>query len=149
MGCEDGVRAAVRRYCRGVDRMDETLLRQAFHPDARIRMGDAVDGGVDDLVAFLWRFLPRRAMTMHYACDVLVEPVGPTAARAETYGFAVQRGPDLVTGFRYLDHLVAHEGRWVITDRTTTTEWVSTDHPAPLPPGVPTGIRTHPTEGTR
>lgn len=148
---EREIRQAQLRYARGVDRMDEALVRSAFAPDATIIMG-GFEGPVDEFVALVWRLVGRLDMTMHYLTNAFVElsPTDTDRARAETYGFALQRSPNeppkgnLITGFRYLDEFARRDGRWVITRRVTVSEWARVDDLAgqwPLAPGSSGGTR--------
>ncbi|SMC96158.1 nuclear transport factor 2 family protein [Lentzea albidocapillata] len=145
---EHEISRTLLRYCRGVDGMDEALVRSAFHPDASIRMG-GFDGGVDEFIAFLWKVISRRTMTMHYLTNTSAE-FDPAGADVESYGIAFQRGAEpppkgnLITGFRYLDRFTERDGRWLVAERTTSTEWNRVDDlPGqwPLPDGVRSGIR--------
>lgn len=145
---EHEISRALLRYCRGVDGMDEAMVRNAFHPDASIRMGH-FHGGVDEFVAFLWKVISARTMTMHYLTNTSVG-FGPAGADVESYGIAVQGGVgpppkgNVLTGFRYLDRCTERDGRWLISERTAVTEWNRADDlPGPwsLPDGVQPSIR--------
>ncbi|WP_051265510.1 nuclear transport factor 2 family protein [Nakamurella lactea] len=148
---ERDIERALLRYCRGVDRMDAGLVRSAFHPDARVCMGEFT-GSVDELVAVIWKLVGRRTMTMHYLTNTLVEfdPADPARARSESYGFALQPSTaeppkgNLINGFRYLDTFTLTRGQWRIAERVTVSEWLRVDDPAgqwPLPAGATTGSR--------
>lgn len=148
---EREIKQALLRYCRGVDRMDEQLVRSAFRADAVITMGEFT-GGIDELLTMIWKLVGRRTMTMHYLTNILVEfdPDDPAASRAESYGFALQRSTsappkgNLINGFRYLDDLTQQDGRWLISRRITVSEWLRVDDLAgqwPLPPSTLTGTR--------
>jgi hypothetical protein len=148
---EREIRQVLLRYARGVDRMDEALVRSAFAPDATIAMG-GFDGGLDAFVALIRKLVGRLDMTMHYLTNVSVEfsPTDTGLARTETYGFALQRSAheppkgNLITGFRYLDDLARRDGRWLITRRVTVSEWARVDDLAgqwPLAPGTSNGAR--------
>src|SRR3979409_2503662 len=73
----------MHRYTRGVDRVDEELIRSAFHPDAPDFHGP-VNGGVD---AFLGYWLPLQAareVSQHYISNTTIDLDGDTA-HVETY----------------------------------------------------------------
>jgi hypothetical protein len=148
---EREIRQAQLRYARGVDRMNQALVRSAFAPDATITMG-GFEGDLDEYVALVWKLVGKRDMTMHYLTNEFVEfsPTDPDRARCETYGFALQRSPheppkgNLITGFRYLDDLARRDGRWLITRRVTVSEWARIDDLAgqwPPAPGTSSGAR--------
>ena len=141
------IRDVVLRYCRGIDRMDEALVRACYHPDASDAHG-SFEGTVDDFIVWVWRVLSRYAATQHFVANQLVELDGPRA-RSETYGVAVHRTPDgpseanLVTGFRFIDEFERRD-TWRILRRVATTEWVRVWRPDddwPIPPGMLTGRR--------
>ena len=102
------IRAVLARYCRGIDRRDETLVRSCFLPDATDDHGTG-PRPLEQFVEWCFDLLARYDMTFHLLGQSLVEPLGPDEARVETYGIAHHRrvgGPDhlnLVSGFRYLD----------------------------------------------
>ena len=127
------VRDVIHRYCRGIDRMDETLVRSCYHTDATDEHG-SFSGDVDAFIEWTWKLLRRYDSTMHFVGNVLVEPNGDTA-RAETYGIAFHQtegGPperNLVTGFRFIDRFECRGGPWRIAKRVSTTEWVRRDLP--------------------
>jgi hypothetical protein len=141
------IRDVVLRYCRGIDRMDQDLVRSCYHPDARDAHG-TFEGGVDELITWVWRVLARYAVTQHFVANQLVELDGDQA-RSETYGVAVHRTPagkeagNLVTGFRFIDDF-ERRGEWRILRRVATTEWVRVWRPEddwPVPAGMLTGRR--------
>jgi hypothetical protein len=151
---ERAIRDVLMRYCRGIDRMDEALVRCCYHPGARDSHG-SFDGTVDEFVTWVWRVLARYSSTMHLLGNVLVEPTGPDTARVETYGVAFHRtdGGDavgnLTTGFRYVDDFARRPvdgGRpeWRIANRVAVTEWARVEREAdrwPIPLGMVTGAR--------
>jgi len=143
------IHEVVLRYCRGIDRMDEELVRSCYHPDAIDEHG-SFTGGVDDYVAFAWKLLARYDVTMHFVGNVLIEVRGD-AARSEAYCIAHHRsesGPassNLATGCRYIDTFERREDRvWRIAKRVVTTEWIRQDIPEvcfPIKDGLRTGQR--------
>jgi hypothetical protein len=128
------IREVVLRYCRGIDRMDQDLVRSCYHPDATDEHGSFF-GGVDEYLAFAWKLMPRYDSTMHFVGNVLVELHGDRA-RAEAYCIAHHRsesGPpasNLATGCRYIDDFERRSDRaWRIAKRVATTEWIRHDIP--------------------
>ena len=141
------IRDVLLRYCRGVDRLELDVVRECFHPDAVDDHG-SFRGGVEELLGWLGRLLPRYDSTMHVLANTLVEfaPDRDGLARSETYGVAVHEkagGPpelNLTIGFRYLDRFERRAGaeggapRWRIAERLCTTEWVRRTDPAAIFP---------------
>jgi hypothetical protein len=130
---KQAIREVVLRYCRGVDRMDRELVRACFHDDAQDHHGN-FQGGVDELLDWMWPLLAKYDHTMHLVGNLLIELRGD-AARAETYGIAFHRGDpqkarrNLVSGFRYIDRFERRSNEWRIARRTVTTEWTRVDAP--------------------
>jgi hypothetical protein len=136
------------RYCRGIDRMDQALVRSCYHQDAMDEHGSFI-GSVDEFIVWCWRLLSRYTMTMHYISNILVEIDGDRA-QSECYGTAVHRGDqqyperNLVVGFRFVDVLEKRSGQWRILRRVATTEWVSRqsgDNQWPIPESMRQGQR--------
>ncbi len=141
------IKEVVLRYCRGIDRMDESLVRSCFHPDATDEHG-SFSGDVDAFIAWVWPLLERYDTTMHLIGNQLVELAG-TWARAESYGIAFHRSADgephhnLTVGFRFVDWFEQRDdaGPWRVARRVATTEWSRVDPPEQRWP-VPTAFRT-------
>jgi len=150
---EAAVRHVLLQYCRGIDRMDQALVRSCYHDDAVDTHG-SFEGGVDEFLDWVWKLLGKYDGTMHFLGNMLVE-VDPTDSRvalAETYGIAhhwsINPDPkrNLVTGFRYVDRfeLRGQEEGWRIARRVATTEWVRVDRHEdrwPVPPHLLQGRR--------
>ncbi|BBY58079.1 hypothetical protein MSAR_12150 [Mycolicibacterium sarraceniae] len=140
------IRDVVALYCRGVDRLDLDLVRQAYHPDG-IDHHIGFDGTVDEFVPWLGRGLEFLAGTMHFIGNHHVDFVGDDIAISETYLTATHWGkPDqgkanFTTGARYVDHMERRDGRWAIAERWAVREWTRPDvFVAPERPG-PRGTR--------
>ena len=145
----EAIRDVVRRYCRGIDRMDLALVRSCYHPDAVDDHGTFV-GTVDEYLEWVERLLVRYDATFHLVANQLVEVEGDLA-RSETYGVAHHRSSDpdpklnLTIGFRFLDRFERRPGSgWRIARRVATTEWVQAVTPGqawPIPDGIGVGRR--------
>jgi len=124
---ERAIRNVVLRYCRGVDRLDEDLVRSCYHPDASDEHG-SFSGDVEAYIAWSFRLLRGYDATMHFIGNQLVELRGDVA-RAESYGVAYHRKEggearqNLTTGFRFVDRFERRDGEWRIARRVATTEW--------------------------
>jgi len=153
---ERAIHRVILRYCRGVDRMDEELVRSCYHASATDSHGSFV-GTIDEYMVWVWRVLARYSVTMHFLGNILID-VDPAlrVARAETYGIAIHRTDNgkpvgnLTTGFRYIDDFalrVVEPGaspEWRIQRRVATTEWVRVDRIEdhwPIPAGMLVGAR--------
>ncbi|WP_427919208.1 nuclear transport factor 2 family protein [Streptomyces sp. cg40] len=128
------IRDALFRYCRGVDRADEDLIRSAYHPDAHDRHG-RYDGPSH---AFATAHVARMPSTaegiQHLLGNMLIELDGDSA-RVETYFIAAYRPKadlDVVAMFggRYLDLFERRGGPWLIANRTVVNDWTFR-HPLP------------------
>jgi hypothetical protein len=124
---------ALRRYCRGVDRVDMDLVRSVFHEDAWIRFPESLHvGPIDGLIEFAVAELPRFIRTMHFIENSLIDFDGPTVAHVETYLSATHQGSELhhwkneyvkLWG-RYLDRFELREGGWRIAHRSLVVDWM-------------------------
>jgi hypothetical protein len=135
---ERDIRNVLMRYCRGIDRLELELVRECFHADARDDHG-AFEGGVEQLLDWIGRLLPRYGVTVHRLTNILVEfhPDQDDLARVESYGIAEHQTPggprelNLSIAFRYLDRFERRDGSgWKIADRFCTTEIVRAHAPA-------------------
>lgn len=113
------------RYTRGVDRLDEELIRSAFWPDARDSHGQ-MDGTVEEFITTWMPTQERREACQHAVHNHTVELAGDEA-HVETY-FQVairNRGSDTLelVGGRYLDHFTRRGGQWRIGARLVVLDW--------------------------
>lgn len=138
----------ILRYCRGIDRMDRSLIRSCYHHDATDHHG-SFSGTVDEFLEWVFGLLARYTHSQHFVGNVLIEVEGDVAV-AETYGIAFHRSEEdkpylnLMTGFRYLDRFERREDGWRIATRTAVTEWSRVDDLAgrwETPEGLLTGRR--------
>jgi len=119
----------LHRYTRGIDRLDEDLVRSCYHSDGVANHG-LYEGSVDHLVDSA--FTRQRAdvqVATHTIHQTLVEFEGE-AAVAETYATAVERrwpedaGTfDTMVGLRYVDRFERRDGTWLIARRTVVVDW--------------------------
>ncbi|WP_280155362.1 nuclear transport factor 2 family protein [Piscinibacter sp. XHJ-5] len=124
---KEAIRDCLYRYCRGIDRADEELLRSAYWPDAH----DTHGAYVGSANGFIEHALPRlRAggRGVHQVNNILIELHGDAAA-VESSFFALQTNvaaPTLRTLLcgRYLDHFERRQGEWRIAARTVVYDWI-------------------------
>ena len=122
-------RAAVHdvllRYARGVDCKDIDLVASCFTPDAAYE-GALARSDIRQALPRLREAMDRYASTLHFLGNVTIEVTGDRAS-SETYAIAYHcpRTGDrqYVVAVRYLDELVRHDGRWLITRRRVCREW--------------------------
>lgn len=123
----ENIRDSLLRYCRGVDRCDEALIKSAFHPDSRDDHGN-FDGRSWDLAEQLVRAKSSGTQfTVHLTGIPYVELRSGDTATSETYVVATQRanGEERVRIFvgRYLDYHECRDGQWRIARRRIVHDW--------------------------
>lgn len=137
------------RYCRGIDRRDEELLRSAYHEDAYDDHG-MFQGNAWEFAAYAIENLKTMQRTMHCIQNVSITVRGDVAA-SEAYLIAYHRmssreggEADHVVGARYVDRHERRDGEWRIAHRTVVYEWSRID-----PVGRTWKVRPEYTVGTR
>lgn len=114
------------RYARGVDRLDEELIRSAFWPDAHDSHG-MMNGSVDNFLARWLPTQPAREAGQHFVSNQTVRFDGPDGADVETYFMASSKRYDsdrleMVAG-RYVDRFERRTGEWRIRTRLVLLDW--------------------------
>jgi hypothetical protein len=123
----EAIRDCLYRYCRGIDRLDEDLLRDAYWPDAQDEHAGFV-GTRDAFVDFVIPALRPLDQTMHSLGNILIEIEG-AVARVESGFHSFHRIPDeggpwdLVVGGRYLDRFEKRDDVWRIAHRVVMIDW--------------------------
>ncbi len=121
------------RYCRGLDRVDMSLVRGAFHKDAWIEFPKSLHiGSVEGFFEFLTAEMPRFVRTMHFLGNSLIEFDGPDTAYVETYLEADHQGSErhhwknktVKLWALYVDRFERRDGTWLIAHRQLLTEWM-------------------------
>jgi hypothetical protein len=121
------IRDAMFRYCRGVDRADQALIRSAYHDDSRDWHGKYQGPSAAFAAAFV-KSMPGTAQGLqHLLGNMLIELDGESA-HVETYFFTAYRDvQDLevvaMFGGRYLDRFERRDGEWKIANRTVVNDW--------------------------
>ncbi|MEL7540698.1 MAG: nuclear transport factor 2 family protein [Pseudomonadota bacterium] len=131
----EAIRDCLFRYCRGIDRADESALRSAYWPDGTDQHGPYT-GSASGFVDWALKQLKYAERNIHQIHNILIEFKSGGAA-VESYFSAFQRqpGPDgkmieLEMKGRYLDWFVARDGEWRILNRVVVFDWVE-QGPAP------------------
>jgi hypothetical protein len=86
----EAIRDCLFRYCRGIDRADEAILRSTYWPDATDCHG-AYRGSADGFIAQAIPRLLRGGRGVHQVSNILIELHGAVAA-AESSFLALQNG---------------------------------------------------------
>lgn len=124
---KDAIRDCLYRYCRGIDRADEELLRGVYWPDAHDSHGAYV-GTASGFVAQAVPRLRAGGRGVHQISNVLIELHGDAAA-VESSFLALQTSaaaPTLETFLcgRYLDRFERRGAQWRIAERTVVYDWI-------------------------
>jgi hypothetical protein len=137
------IQDAIYTWCRGVDRRDWGLIREAFHSDGTDDHG-SYQGGIDGLIEYLKQRHAQVLQSQHHVGNILIEFAGADRALAESYVVGYSRvipanreariaslgyddgvvaGPlDAAQSGRYLDRFERRAGRWRIAHRTLVWE---------------------------
>ncbi|SES15646.1 nuclear transport factor 2 family protein [Sphingobium sp. YR768] len=144
------IQNVLARYCRGIDRLDEELLKAVYHPDANDDHG-VFNGNAYEFIEMVLPLLKDiTSGGSHMLFQSQIDVVGDRAA-AETYFLAYQRmrggrskiedyyGPtyaaaatkvgtidedhEYIAGGRYVDQLTRRNGEWRIQARIVMNEW--------------------------
>jgi hypothetical protein len=123
----EAIRDCLYRYCRGVDRCDEQMLRSAYWEDA---YDDhcLFAGAREALIAWVMPLLRAREATQHKITNALIRLRGADAD-VESYfeGYHVVRSGERLTanlqGGRYLDRFERRGEEWRILRRKVVVDW--------------------------
>jgi hypothetical protein len=147
MQARDAIWQCLLRYARGCDRLDETLVKSAFHSDAIDDHGKFV-GGPDDF--YRWAVgqhseahLGHLHNLFNHSCELTGD-----VAHAETYfmfaGMNRRGAPLVLNGGRYLDRFEKRSGEWRIAYRTVVRDWgLMGERPDPDKQSSYTSTRDH------
>ena len=125
------------RLARGIDRIDETLLRTVFHHEATLDLGPGVfQGTANDYIHWVVGVMNQIRSSHHLIGNVLITMEGD-AALVETYCHAHFRmdkptgREDVFIGSRFLDRFERRpsgpSGVWKIMHRKQVIDWVRTE----------------------
>lgn len=125
----EAIRDCLYRYARGIDRIDEDMLRSAYWPDATDDHAGMFTGPASDFVDWAMTTLPGMERTMHVVANVLIRIDGDSAA-VESYVYAIHRMDvenekrDVIGAGRYLDRFARRGDEWRIAERVVTVDWI-------------------------
>jgi len=108
------------RYCRGLDRLDNPLVRSCYFDDATDDHAYFV-GKPDDFIAWADGTTLRLRSTQHGVMNHYCEIDGDDAY-AETYYLftgVAEKAPHMMSTGRYIDHFQRRNGEWRIANRVT------------------------------
>lgn len=124
------IREVAQRYCRGVDRLDEALMKSAYWPDATddhgVLVGNAMEFVERCMLSHLkWRSTNHCIFNHHIELDD-----NGVVARGEIYNvtYLFHKDADVLdTWFgRYLDRYEKRDGVWRIFQRVCVHEGTNT-----------------------
>lgn len=114
------------RYTRGVDRLDEDLIRSAFWEDAHDSHGQ-LNGSPEEFIATWMPTQGKRESCQHFVTNHTVELAGSDAADTETYFLVSIKNYGSTTlelvGGRYMDRFEKREDEWRIKTRLVVLDW--------------------------
>lgn len=129
------IRAAARRYSRGVDRLDAAEMKSAYWPDATDDHG-AFRGNAHEFVDFCMTAHRRYRSTGHCLFNHEVVLDSATAARGEIYcvtWLIPVEGDRVDTWYgRYLDRYEKRGGEWRISERVCVHEGTESGAGSPM-----------------
>jgi hypothetical protein len=115
---KQAITEALHRYCYAMDRIDQEMGYQVWHPDGVARYDGIFEGSARDFVD--WVLEQHRTLdgTSHQVSNIVIEVAGEQAT-SETYVTACIRNGqnDIVARGRYQDTWSRRDGAWRIDDR--------------------------------
>ncbi|HEY6597765.1 MAG TPA: nuclear transport factor 2 family protein [Pseudomonadales bacterium] len=125
---EAAINRVLAQYCRGVDRGDEALIRDAYWPDATDEHG-TYKGSGHTFAGFVVKALNAHALATQHTMQQTTVELRDTTAFVESYVLArhkVKRDEKLVLetfGGRYVDRFEKRAGEWRIAHRQVVHDW--------------------------
>ena len=122
----EGVRQAIYRYARGVDRLDPALIAGAFWPDARVTLGTIYDGGPDGFVEVAMNFMGMFAATRHDVGNIVLALDGDSMgyeAYVRTWHWHEAAGSELEVLGRYIGRAEKRAGEWRLAEHGELMDW--------------------------
>jgi hypothetical protein len=136
---KEAIRDCLYRYCRGIDRCDEALLRGTYWPGATDRHGP-YSGPVEGFFEWVAEVFKTDARNVHQVANILIAFRDPGTAVVEAYFNALQRGggkDGVVRQFhlagRYCDRFEKRGDEWRVAERVVVYDWVEEQTVSPQP----------------
>ncbi|MEE4155259.1 MAG: nuclear transport factor 2 family protein [Erythrobacter sp.] len=127
MTCDfEGVRQAIYRYARGVDRLDAQLIRGAFWSDARVTLGKIYDGETDGFVEVAMNFMGMFEATRHDVGNIVFAPDGNSVgyeAYVRTWHLIKGSEGELEVFGRYIGRAEQRGDEWRIAEHGELMDW--------------------------
>jgi hypothetical protein len=123
----EAIKECLCRYTRGVDRLDEEMVRSAYWPDV-VDTHLSFKGNCEEFIDWSFPAMGSMDQTQHFMGNMLIQVSGDSA-EAESYFFGFHRinGPDgkfdLIAGGRYADRFEKRDDEWRIIERLVITDW--------------------------
>jgi hypothetical protein len=142
---KEQIRQAMARYSRGIDRLDEAIVKTVYHDASHDDHGFGMTGAGWDLAALCRRdgtgFPEEWKATTHFLGSHLIEVDGDDAA-SEVYflSWSIFDDPDgvewaLVCSGRYVDRWERRDGEFAVAARTVIYDWFNTEKRSTTWPG--------------
>jgi SnoaL-like domain len=126
--CEE-IRQLMYTYARGVDRIDQDLLEQVYHPDAYDNHGSWEGDARTAIDLLVTRGRAGTASASNHLLGNMLIDIKGDVAHAETYFIAYQRQHrdgkiyTRARAGRYLDQFERRDGRWRVLNRQVVDDW--------------------------
>ena len=130
---KDAIREQIYNYSRGLDRMDQELAMQVWHPDGTTNFLGIYEGTGAGFIEWVWAVHEPYVAHSHQMTNILIKVDGDTAV-SETYMMtALHAQPtensantSVVRG-RYADKWSKRNGRWAIDHRLYALDFTTAD----------------------
>ena len=139
---KEAIRQQLVNYGRGMDRMDEGLVRHVFHSTATVDYGIPGVTTAQQLIDTCWVYHAKMDVMLHRIVNITVEVrADQSASEAYCIALLVERldGAHVRETFahaRYLDRWSCQEGRWAIDARKALMDHGGTrEYPVSFMPG--------------
>jgi hypothetical protein len=121
------LRELTARWCRGVDRADEELIRACYHSDGTDDHGDWRGTG-SQFATYIVDLIRKRGQYHHCLGSQLFEIDGDVALGESYFVFHClpPEGSPMYSWGRYVDRFERRNGEWRISSRTVVTDWMGT-----------------------